>query len=72
MIHLNARSLVANYEKMVDFLNSLSLKFDIISISDNSLNNFNQDLYDIHGYDSNHLIRPNCRNVVSLYMSQRN
>ena len=51
IIHFNARSLNANFVKMYDYLNGLSLNFDIIAISETWIQSDSITEFQINGYE---------------------
>ena len=51
IIHFNARSLNANFVKMYDYLNGLSLNFDIIAISETWIQSDYITKFQINGYE---------------------
>ena len=50
IFHHNIRSLPAHHSEMLAYLNSFSLQFDIIGLTESWLNDNNHDLYDLDGY----------------------
>ena len=51
IIHFNARSLNANFVKIYDYLNGLSLNFDIIAISETWIQSDSITEFQINGYE---------------------
>ena len=70
IIHMNARSLSKNYDRINAFLSSLTLSPDIIAITETWLNDTNKYLYQFPGYHPYHITRTTRpHGGVSLYIS---
>ena len=65
IIHFNARSLNANFVKMYDYLNGLSLNFDIIAISETWIQSDSITEFQINGYEL-FSVRRKTKGVVAL------
>ena len=57
IIHVNARSLNANFDNIKDFLQTLNLSFDVITISETSLDVWKISDYELSGNQAFHTIR---------------
>lgn len=51
VLHVNARSLLKNFENILLFIHSLNYKFSVIAISETWLDDFKQNLVHIDGYN---------------------
>jgi hypothetical protein len=56
---LNIRSLPKNYRKLITLLDTIDIKFSIITLTETWLKEYNQDLYEIEGYEHISQIRDN-------------
>ena len=68
---MNIRSLRANMNEMLVYIDSLDNKFDVIGLSETWLKENETDTYSISGY--NHMVFPRLhaeRASVSLYINQ--
>ena len=70
IIHMNARSILCNFDAITTFLNSLIFNFSIIVISETWLKSYNKDIYELEYYNSVHTLRDNdIKGVVtSIYI----
>ena len=59
LIHFNACSLKKNLNSKEQCINNLSIKFDIIVISENWLYSRMVDVYNLNGYEVTHVVRNN-------------
>ena len=57
LLNFNVRSIGSNFDIFNCFTNLLNKKFDILSFSDSWLNDNNEILYTIEGYDAFHNVR---------------
>ena len=69
IIHINARSLIKNYDNIENYLNMLSHRFSVIIISESWLKECHIGNYNIQNYTSVNTIRKNKRDGgVSIYI----
>ena len=70
-LNSNVRSIGANFDTFICFTNLLNKKFDILSFSENWLNDNNENLYTIEGYDAFHNVQCDGRRGggLSVYIS---
>ena len=61
ILHLNARSIISNNDKIMNMLDTIGFKFSIIIITETWLNTNNINLFNINEYNSKHTIRKNGR-----------
>ena len=61
ILHLNARSIIYNHDKIMNMLDTIGVKFSIIIITETWLNTNNINLFNIHEYNYIHTIRKNGR-----------
>ena len=66
IIHFNARSMSANFNKLKSVLSSFDFTFDVIAVSETWLNNDDLDSFHMDDYDDIHTCRPN-RGGVELH-----
>ena len=59
MIHLNIRSVSKNLDKLESFLANLNHEFPIVALSETWLKSYNESLYSLNDYQSEHNIRTN-------------
>ena len=70
VMHMNARSLPKNFDKITVFLNSLVMSPDIIAITETWLNDTNKYLFQLPGYHPHHLTRQTrTHGGVTLFIS---
>ena len=66
---LNIRSLSKNYRKLITLLDTIDTKFSIITLSETWLKEYNQDIYEIEGYEHISQLRENkAGGGVSIYV----
>ena len=71
MIHLNIRSAVKSLSTLNNYLEVLSIKFKFIGLTETWFNNYNANIYSIHGYKSQNYIRQNKGGgSVSLFVQE--
>ena len=51
MMHMNIRSMKANIDLFTAYLDTLEFRFKLIAFTETSLDNNNNDLYNIPGYN---------------------
>ena len=69
IINLNIRSITANIDGFNAFINTLNVKFDIITFTESWLNNSTKNLINIDGYYSLHSLRPvNRGGGISIFL----
>ena len=61
VIHLNARSILKNFDNFIIFLENVEIQFTAIGVSETCLNETNQNLYGIKGYSQVNNYRPEKR-----------
>ena len=70
LLHLNIRSIPKNLTNMLCYLENIKLDFDIIGISENWLDDYNNDLYCIEGYEHiNNVSKNRIGGGVSLFIA---
>ena len=57
MIHFNCKSLPHNYDKIIDCLKDIKVKFDIIALTETCLNENNNNILTLNDYESCHIVR---------------
>ena len=68
VLQLNGRSIVKNFDNLTLYLNFIHNIFDVISIFETWLNEFNMNLFELLGYTSFHTIRNHKKNWWRLYL----
>jgi len=58
ILNWNIRSLSAHFDELLAFLGCIKYEFDVISITESWLNEANQHLFKIDGYEAFHSLRP--------------
>ena len=71
MTHFNCRSLPHNYDKIIDCLKDIKVRFDIIALTETWLNENNKNIFTLNDYELCHIVRQ-CRSggCVSLYIKR--
>ena len=59
IIHINCRSLYANFEKLKILLDNLDFVFDVIALTETWINEDNANIFSLDGYDFCHTNRTN-------------
>ena len=71
ILHINERSISANYNNIIDFIDSIHKQFSIIIITDTWLNDSNNKLYNLSDYNLTGINRSTYRgDGVLLYVSK--
>ena len=71
IIHFNARSMSANFNKLKSVLSSFDFTFDVIAVSETWLNNDDLDSFHMDDYADIHTCRPNRGGGgVALYVNR--
>ena len=70
ILHINARSISANYNNIIHFIDYIHKQFSIIIITETWLNYSNNKLYNLSNYNLTGINRSSCRgSCVLLYVS---
>ena len=70
ILHMNARSMSKNADKIYSFLNSLTTPPDVLAITETWLNDTNKSLFKLSGYISYHLLRnTRAHGGVAIYIT---